>query len=165
MFTRFLCAMLVMAFAVFGQADAGFGLGIGFNAFGGFNNFNSFGIGFGRARIVTPFVPSVQVFAQPQIIQQAVPVQQFQQQAVMQVQQVQPAVMQVQQVQQQSFAVQPQVFQSAAVFGSSAFLTPSFGFGTAFIGGGGFRQVGVGRAFVGNRGAAVVRQRTVVRKR
>ena len=125
-------AALALAF-VAGQADAGFGFGVGFNAFA-------------RQRVVVPFVPQVQVFAQP--IVQAVPFQ---------------AVQVQQQVYQAQAFAQPQVFQSAA------FVQPAFAIQQPFFGVSAFRQVGFNRGIVGGVGNfgqrnVVVRQRNVIRR-
>lgn len=137
----FAIAALTLAF-VAGQADAGVGFG--------------FGLGFQRARVVVPFVPQVQVFAQP--IVQAVPYQAIQ----VQQQFAQPIV------QQQVY--QAQAFAQPAVYQSGAFLQPALAV-PSFYGGGfsAFRQVGFNRGIVGgfgrvNQRNVVVRQRTVIRR-
>lgn len=131
----FAIAALTLAF-VAGQADAGVGFG--------------FGLGFQRARVVVPYVPQVQVFAQP--IVQAVPYQAIQVQ-----QQFAQPIVQQQVYQAQAFA-QP-VYQSGA-FLQPALAVPSFS---------AFRQVGFNRGIVGGFGRVgprnvVVRQRTVIRR-
>lgn len=118
------------------QADAGFGIGLGFQ----------------RARVVVPYVPQVQVFAQP--IVQAVPYQAIQ---------VQPQI-----VQQQAVYAQPQVF-AQPVYQASAFVHPAAIVAPSYGGVSVFRQVGFNRGIVGGVGRVgqrnvVVRQRTVIRR-